>query len=153
MPKITFLTNPAIPNVTPQWLTGTHCTVAGVPRVVHRGASDETTWQVSEPITGAHISRFAKTRASAVADAERIVAIVGGHAALLHNMAHFGAIGALAQCTTAGRRPSGAVLHSAELAYLAGGPLDAPEWMPAGSHVGARYNGQSEVAIVRRDAA
>ena len=149
---MTFRTSPATPKSESEEITGTAAVLLGVPVVVHsqpwtngRGK----TWRVSEPVTGRYVSTGGDTPREALAIAAERVALVGGLGALLHNMAHAGALDGVSACTTGGARPSGSRLHSAELAYLAGGPLDAPDRLPAGAHA-CRYYGTREAVTVPR---
>ena len=150
--RVTFRTSPATSKHEPEEITGTAAAHLGVPVVVHshpwpngRGKS----WCVSEPVTGRSISTGSDSPRAALALAAERVALVGGLCALLHNMAHAGALDGVSASTTGGARPSGARLHSAELAYLAGGPLDAPDRLPAGAHA-CRYYGTREAVTVPR---
>ena len=145
--RVTFRTCPSWHGGEPAEITGTAAHIGGVPVVVHR--SPARAWQVSEPTTGRAVSVGGDTAAEALQTARERVALHGGIGSLLHNMAHAGALDGVSASTTGGARPSGARLHSAELAYLAGGPLDAPDRLPAGAHA-CRYYGTREAVTVPR---
>lgn len=146
--SVTFLTSPVRSGEMPQYATGTASRLLSVRVVVHFDKVNQ--WQVCEPTTGRNIIRHCATRASALRRAAERCALFGGVGALLHNMAHCADDTSTAATTTGGMRPSSNRMHSPELAYLAGGPLDAPERMAAGSTVAACYTKRPEVVSVAR---
>lgn len=144
---VTFTTSPANPSHEPQQVTGTPARVLGVSVVVHHNKVSQ--WQVCEPTTGRSIVKGCTSKASALRRAVERCDLFGGRGALLHNMAHTDRSSA-PLAVTGWARPSSNRLHSPELAYLAGGPLDAPEHLPAGSTVAASYTHIPEGVTVRR---
>ena len=114
----TFPASTAGLSIAPYNITGTEYRHLGVPIVVHM---HDNLWCVSEPTTGRNITRNHRTaRAARVAAATRID-LNGGLPALLSSMAG---------CRPALRDHQ---VSDASHAYQAGGPLDAPSVMPAGS--------------------
>lgn len=105
-------------SIAPYNITGTEYRHLGVPLVVHLHDSQ---WCVSEPTTGRNITRNHRTARAARDAAATRIDLNGGLPALL---------GAMAGCRQSlGDRQVSDASH----AYQAGGPLDAPELMPAGS--------------------
>jgi hypothetical protein len=96
---------------------GDAVTVGGV-RLVAR--KTDGGWQVDEPLTGRAVSRDGATKKAAVVAAEARIALFGGPLAVFSSMA---------DCKPA---PHSRHVHAAEMAYGAGGPLDAPNDIPTG---------------------
>lgn len=115
-------------------VTGYPFTWGGVMLCVHRAIEARKTgtmWDVSEPMTGRSIVRYAETRALAKLDAARRIDLMGGMPALAYHLAH--PIPTEGPTERTGALLSGRHLSAPEFRYAAGGPLDAPDAMPAGS--------------------
>jgi hypothetical protein len=143
--RVTFLASPA-PGGELEEVTGTAARIESVRVVVHRASPRD--WRVSEPTTGHAIAVGGADAADALRIARARVELYGGAGALLHAMSHAGATRCVLAATTGGTRPTERHLHSAGLAYLAGGPLDAPDHIAAG-YCRYRYGTPEAVTVCR----
>ena len=113
------------PGIAPYDITGAeYIAECGLAMVAHKTGK---LWDITEPVSGQSAARGHKTRALAVAAADVTIRVNGGTFAVLASMAG-------CRASLPGRSVSdGAFL------FLAGGPLDAPGFMPAGSMLKGYY--------------
>ena len=115
------------PGIAPYDIAGAeYIAECGLAMVAHKTGK---LWDISEPVSGQSAARGHKTRALAVAAADVTIRVNGGAMAVLASMA--------------GCRASlpGRSVSDAAFLFLAGGPLDAPSFMPAGSSKSSAYYG------------
>lgn len=116
-------------------VTGEQFDYCGVPLVVHRPVYGlQNAWDVTEPTSGSSVARHASTKSEARELAARNIELAGGIGALLYCMAMESTP---AQCSgrtgLTGVLVSGRHLAGNFFRYGPGGPLDAPDLMPAGA--------------------
>ena len=115
------------PGIAPYDITGAeYIAECGLAMVAHKTCK---LWDISEPVSGQSAARGHETRALAVAAADVTIRVNGGTFAVLASMAG---------CRATLRAP---LISDGAFLFLAGGPLDAPSFMPAGSSKSSAYYG------------
>ena len=113
------------PGIAPYNITGAeYVAECGVAMVAHKV---KALWDITEPVSGLSVARGHKTRALAVAAADATIEMHGGALAVLASMAG-------CKASLPPRQ-----VHDHAFCFQAGGPLDAPMLLSAGSTESAWY--------------